>query len=122
MPLASTLGIEIVSDGPDEVRGRLAWAPELCTAGGVMHGGALMALADTTGALCAFRNLPAGSGTTTIESKTNFIRGVRSGWVESLSRPLHSGRTVIVVTTHLADDEGRLVAVVTQSQLVLAGA
>lgn len=79
-----------------------------------------MALADSTGAACAFLNLPAGaSGTTTVESKTNFLRAVREGYVESSSRPLHTGRTLIVVETDLRDDRDRLVARVTQSQLVL---
>jgi uncharacterized protein (TIGR00369 family) len=101
---------------------RLAWDASLCTAGGVLHGGALMALADSSGGACAFLNLPAGAaGTTTIESKTNFLRAVREGYVESRSRPLHTGRTVVVVETDLRDDRDRLVARITQSQLVLAG-
>jgi len=122
MPLTRTFGITIVAYAADGVRARLAWDASLCTAGGVLHGGALMALADSTGGACAFLNLPAGSaGTTTIESKTNFIRAVRDGYVESHSRPLHTGKTVIVVETDLRDDRDRLVARVTQSQLVLAG-
>lgn len=80
-----------------------------------------MALADTCGGWCAFLNLPAAAtGTATIESKTNFLRPVVSGYVEAVSRPLHVGRTVIVVDTDLRDDQGRLVARVTQSQAVLA--
>jgi uncharacterized protein (TIGR00369 family) len=118
MPLAATLGIEVVASGPDEVRARMAWAPDRCTAGGVLHGGALMALADTAGALCAFLNLPPEAGTTTIESKTNFVRAVRSGEVTAVSRPFHVGRTVIAVETDITDSDGRLVARVTQSQLV----
>jgi 1,4-dihydroxy-2-naphthoyl-CoA hydrolase len=122
MPFAKTFAITVVTYTADEVRARLAWDPSICTAGGVLHGGALMALADSTGGACAFLNLPAGAaGTTTIESKTNFLRAVRDGYVESRSRPLHSGRTVIVVETDLRDDRDRLVARVTQSQLVLAG-
>lgn len=121
MPLAETLGIQLMADGPDLVQARLAWSESVCTSGGVMHGGALMALADTTGALCAFRNLPPGStGTTTVESKTNFVRSVRSGYVEAISQPLHSGRSIIVINTRLTDAEGRLVAQVSQSQLVLS--
>lgn len=119
MPLAATLGIELLADGPDEVRARLAWAPHLCTSGGVLHGGAIMALADSTAALCAFRNLPEGAGTTTIESKTNFLRAVRGGHVLAVSQPFHAGRTVIAVSTDVTDDDGRLVARVTQSQMVL---
>ena len=122
MPFAKTFGLTVVTYTADEVRARLAWDPSICTAGGVLHGGALMALADSTGGACAFLNLPAGAaGTTTIESKTNFLRAVREGYVESRSRPLHAGRTVIVVETDLRDDRDRLVARVTQSQLVLAG-
>ena len=120
MPFANTLGITVVRYGADEVRARLAWDAALCTSGGVMHGGALMALADSTGGACAFLNLPVGSaGTTTIESKTNFLRAVREGYVESRSRPLHTGKTVIVVETDLRDERDRLVGRVTQSQLVL---
>jgi uncharacterized protein (TIGR00369 family) len=121
MPFANTLGITVVRYEADDVRARLAWDTALCTSGGVLHGGALMALADTTGGACAFLNLPAGSaGTTTVESKTNFLRAVREGYVESRSRPLHTGRTLIVVETDLRDDRDRLVARVTQSQLVLS--
>jgi uncharacterized protein (TIGR00369 family) len=120
MPFVRTLGINTLVSTPGEVRARLEWAPELCTAGGVLHGGAIMALADSTGGSCAFLNLPEGAGgTTTIESKTNFLRAVRDGHVESVSRPLHAGRTVIVVETDVVDAGGRLVARVTQSQAVL---
>jgi 1,4-dihydroxy-2-naphthoyl-CoA hydrolase len=120
MPFAATLGIAFRNYEPEEVRATMSWAPELCTAGGAMHGGALMALADTAGGACAFLNLPPGAhGTTTVESKTNFLRAVRDGEVEAVSRPLHVGRTVIVIETDVRDDEGRLAARVTQSQLVL---
>ena len=120
VPLTKTLGIEMVSQSKDEVRARMPWAPERCTAGGVMHGGALMALADSTGALVAFLNLPEdAAGTTTIESKTNFLRAVRDGHAEAVSRPLHAGRTVIVVETDVVDAAGKLVARVTQTQAVL---
>lgn len=122
MPFARTLAIEVRKYTPGEVRARLAWAAELCTAGGVLHGGVLMSLADTAGGACAHLNLPEGAqGTTTIESKTNFLRAVRSGFAEATSRPLHTGRTVIVVETDVRDDRDRLVARVTQSQLVLTG-
>lgn len=120
MPFAARLGIAVTRYAPEEVRARLVWQPDLCTVGGVLHGGALMALADSSGGACALLNLPSGAqGTTTVESKTNFLRGVRGGEVEAVSRPLHVGRTVIVVETDLRDSEGRLVARVTQSQLVL---
>jgi 1,4-dihydroxy-2-naphthoyl-CoA hydrolase len=119
MPFARALGVEIDTAGPGEVTGHLDWAPDRCTAGGVMHGGALMALADTLGAACAFLNLPPGTSTTTLESKTNFFRGVREGHVRGVSRPLHTGRTSIVVQTDLFDATGRRVAQVTQTQAVL---
>jgi uncharacterized protein (TIGR00369 family) len=118
MPFTRLLGAEAVAAGADRVCTRLAWDQSLCTSGGVLHGGALMALADSTGAWCAFLNLPEGASTTTIESKTNFLRAVRSGFVEASSSPLHVGRTVVVVDTELRDDRGRLVARVTQTQAV----
>jgi 1,4-dihydroxy-2-naphthoyl-CoA hydrolase len=119
MPLAELLGVEAISAGPEEVRGRLPWRQEVCTTGGVMHGGALMALADSLGAVCAFFNLPEGATTSTIESKTNFFRAVRGGAAEAVARPLHVGRTTIVIQTDVFDSEGRRVAQVTQTQAVL---
>jgi 1,4-dihydroxy-2-naphthoyl-CoA hydrolase len=119
MPFAATIGIELDSATSDEVRGRLEWSPELCTSAGAMHGGALMTLADTLGAACAFLNLPAGAETSTISSTTSFLRAVREGSVTGTARPLHAGRTVIVVQTDLVDDRGRRVAQVTQAQAVL---
>jgi uncharacterized protein (TIGR00369 family) len=117
IPLAGLLGMEILEADPQLVRGRLEWAPARCTSGGLMHGGAIMALADTCGAVCAFLNLPEGaSGTATIESKTNFLRGVREGAVVATSRPLHAGRTMIVVETEVAREDGSLAAKVTQTQ------
>ena len=117
MPFAVLIGIELLEAGPELVRGRLAFAPERCTAGDLMHGGALMALADTCGGVCAFLNLPEGaSGTATIESKTNFLRAVRDGAVTSTTRPLHRGRTIIVLESELARDDGSLAAKVTQTQ------
>jgi len=120
MPFAAELGIEVDAASPDEVSARLAWVERLCTAGGVLHGGALISLADTAGAFCAFLNLPEGaSGTATIESKTNFFAAVRAGSVRARSRPLHRGRTTIVVETDLFDDRERHVARVTQTQAIL---
>jgi uncharacterized protein (TIGR00369 family) len=119
MPFAVRLGVEVDSAGPEEVRGGLAWSDELCTAGGSLHGGALMALADSLGAICAYVNLPEGATTATIESKTNFFRAVRGGHVTAVARPLHVGRTVIVVQTDLTDDDGKRVAQVTQTQAVI---
>jgi uncharacterized protein (TIGR00369 family) len=118
-PFARKIGMELATATPDEVKGTLKWAPELCTTLDVMHGGALMAFADTLGAVCAFLNLPQGAGTSTIESKTNFIRGVRKGKVTGAAKPLHVGRTTIVVQTNITDEDGRLVAQVTQTQAVL---
>lgn len=120
MPFAKLIGVQLVAAAPEEVRGRLEWGPERCTSGSVLHGGALMAFADTVGAICAILNLRPGEGTSTIESKTNFFRAVRSGTVESVTRPLHVGRTTVVVQTDLLDDQGRRVAQVTQTQAVLA--
>jgi len=122
MPFANLLGVELTAATADEVRGTLAWAESRCTTGGVLHGGALMGLADTLGGVCAFLNLPAGAGTTTIESKTNFLRGVSEGQVEAVARPLHVGRRFIVIETDLFDSRGKRVARVTQTQAVLAGA
>lgn len=120
VPLAGTLGIEAVTTDPATVALTLLWEPGLCTAGGVMHGGALMSLADTAGAVCAFLNLPEGAhGTTTIESKTNLLAAVRGGRVTATSIPLHAGGRFIVVETELRDDEDRLVAKTSQTQAVL---
>ena len=120
MPFARLIGVQLVATAPEEVRGRLEWAPERCTSASVLHGGALMAFADTVGAICAILNLRPGEGTSTIESKTNFFRAVRSGTVEAVARPLHVGRTTVVVQTDVLDDQGRRVAQVTQTQAVLA--
>ena len=93
VPLSVTLGITADAAGPDEVVLSLDWAENLTTGGGVLHGGMVMALADTSGAVCAFLNLPEGAGgTTTIESKTNFFAATRSGTVKAHSKPLHVGR------------------------------
>jgi uncharacterized protein (TIGR00369 family) len=120
MPLARELDVEITSASAGEVTGRLAWDRRLTTVGDVLHGGALMALADAVGAVCAFLNLPEGAQTSTIESKTNFFRAVRDGHVEATARPLHVGRSTIVVQTDTCDAEGRRVALTTQTQAVIA--
>ena len=109
----------MTSAEPGEVRGARAWAEERCTATGTLHGGALMAFADTLGAICAFLNLPEGAATATVESKTNFFRPVKEGHVNGTSKPLHIGRSFIVVQTELVDDDGRAVGIVTQTQAVL---
>jgi uncharacterized protein (TIGR00369 family) len=120
MPFTRTLGANFTRYAKEEVRARLEWTPELCTSGDLLHGGVVMSLADSTGAACAYLNLPEGAaGTTTVESKTNFLGGVREGFIEAVSRPLHVGRTVIVVETDVRDPDERLVARVLQTQLVL---
>jgi 1,4-dihydroxy-2-naphthoyl-CoA hydrolase len=118
MPFAERLGLRVQAATQDEVRGSLEWAEDLCTAGGVLHGGALMAAADSVGALCAYLNLPDGATTATIESKTNFFRAVRAGTVTLVAAPLHVGRSSIVVQTDLRDGEGKRVALVIQTQAV----
>jgi uncharacterized protein (TIGR00369 family) len=122
MPFAVTTGIAIDSATKDEVVGRLPYDDSRTTAGGALHGGALMTLADSVGAVCAFLNLPAGATTTTTSSSTVFLRGVRGGEVRATARRLHAGRRMIAISTELRDDQGRLVAQVTQSQAVLASA
>jgi len=120
MPLCASLGINAEKYSPDQVVLSLARAPQLCTAGGILHGGALMALADSAGGACAMLNLPLdATGTATIESKTNFLGAVRAGVVKATSTPLHRGGTTIVVETEVRDDGGRLVAKTTQTQVVL---
>jgi uncharacterized protein (TIGR00369 family) len=121
MPFAAVTGIELDRAGPDQVAGRLPWAPERCTAGGLLHGGALMTLADTVGAVCAFLNLPPGASTATVASSTALLRGVREGTASAVARPLHVGRSVITVVVDVTDDEGRAVAHVTQTQAVIGG-
>jgi uncharacterized protein (TIGR00369 family) len=120
MPFAALLGVELEQLEAENVRARMGWDESRCTSGGILHGGALMALADCTGGLCAYLNLPEGAtATATIESKTNFFRPVTSGYVEAVSRVLHKGRTTIVVETDLRDADGKHVARVTQTQAVL---
>lgn len=118
IPLVQTLGIELIEADPGRVQARMPWAPAVCTAGGVLHGGAIMALADTCGGICAYLNLPEGAvGTATIESKTNFLRAVRAGAVTAITRPLHHGRTTLVLETELRRADDRLAAKVTQTQV-----
>jgi len=120
MPLCATLGVRAEKYTAEEVVLALDWAPGLCTTGGILHGGVVMAVADSAGAACAFLNLPKdASATATIESKTNFLGAVRSGSVVATATPLHAGATTIVVETAVRDSSGRLVAKVTQTQMVL---
>ena len=121
MPLCAALGITASEFAPDRVVLHLDWQAALCTSAGLLHGGALMALADSAGAASAFLNLPEGaSGTSTIESKTNFLGGVREGAsITATATPLHRGATTIVVETELRTAEGKLIAKTTQTQAVL---
>ena len=120
MPFAVAIGVEIDRASAEEVTGGMDWAADRCTIGDLLHGGALMALADSLGAVCAFLNLPDGAVTSTIESKTNFFRGMRGGGrAHATATPLHVGRTTIVVQTDIRDDEGRRLALVTQTQAVI---
>lgn len=120
MPLCAHLGVRGITWQPDLVELELDWNPTLCTTGGILHGGVLMALADSSGAACAAVNLPEGAvGTSTIESKTNFLGAVKEGTVRAISRPLHAGSTTIVVETELRRSDGRLVGKTTQTQSVL---
>jgi 1,4-dihydroxy-2-naphthoyl-CoA hydrolase len=119
MPFAESLGIRITAAAPDRVDAEMDWAPDRTTAGGLLHGGALMACADSVGAVCAVLNLPEGATTSTTSSHTVFVRGVREGTVTATATPLHAGRTTIAVRTELHDAQGRLVAQTTQSQAVL---
>jgi uncharacterized protein (TIGR00369 family) len=121
MPFAVATGIVLDRAAPDEVAGHLPWAPERCTAGGLMHGGALMTLADSIGAVCAYLNLPPGASTSTVSSTTSLVRGLRSGAAQAVARPAHVGRSFILVNVELTDDDGRLLAQTTQTQAVLPG-
>ena len=119
MPLCARLGVEAVDFTADAVVLRIRWADGLCTSNGLLHGGTIMALADSAGGANGFLNLPEdATGTATLESKTNFLSGVTAGTVTATARPLHVGATTIVVETEVTN-LGRLVAKVTQTQAVL---
>ena len=119
--LPDLLGIEFTDVTPDKVIAQLAVRKDLCTIGDNLHGGAIMAFADTLGAVAAILNMPQGARTTTIESKTNFIGGASMGSrVTGESVPVHKGRTTVVCQTTIRSEAGKLVALVTQTQLVIA--
>ena len=122
MPLAKLLGIELVEFGPEKIVAEMTVREELCTAGNSVHGGALMAFADSLGAIGGFMNLPEGaSGTTTIESKTNFLgRAAVGSTLVGVTTPVSVGKRLSVWQTEIEDRDGRAVALVTQTQLVLA--
>src|SRR5262245_26279834 len=117
--LADLLGIRFVEASPERVVAELAYRPELTTVGGALHGGALMAFADTVGATATILNLPAGTGTTTIESKTNFLAAARAGVVRAECTPLHRGKRTMVWQTRVTDESGRLLSLTIQTQMVL---
>ncbi|MEM7001399.1 MAG: PaaI family thioesterase [Pseudomonadota bacterium] len=121
MPFADTLGIELVDAQKDRVVARLTVDKSICTTGKIMHGGAIMAFADTLGAIGAFLNLPEGAkSTTTIESKTNFLGPApMGGEVIGECTPVHVGRRTSVWQTRISRADGKQVALVTQSQMVL---
>ena len=117
--LADLLGVEIVEATPERVVARLVIRDELRTVGGALHGGTLMAFADTIGAVATVLNLPAGAGTTTLESKTNFFAAGRSGTVRAEATPLHRGKRTMVWQTRISDEAGRMLSLTIQTQMVL---
>src|SRR5215475_5031095 len=120
LPFAALMGIEVVSMAPDLVIGQLTVRKELCTRPDVLHGGAYMAFADTIGAIATVANLKEGESTTTIESKTNFFAAIPLGdTARAECTPLHKGRTTMVWQTKITRGDGRLAALVTQTQMVL---
>ena len=121
MPFAQQLGLELTASEPDRIEARLTVQKSLCTTGRIMHGGAIMSVADTLGAIGAFLNLPEGAkATTTIESNTNFLGAAPLGSeVTAVATPVHIGGRTSVWQTRLSNDKGKPVALVTQTQLVL---
>src|SRR5215467_2811094 len=118
--LGELLGIRFVQAEPGRVVAELTYRPDLTTVGGSLHGGTLMALADTVGAAATVLNLPAGTTTTTLESKTNFFAAGRSGTVRAETTPLHRGKRTMVWQTRITDEAGRLLSLTIQTQMVLA--
>ena len=120
LPFAELMGVEVVEASKTRVVGRLIVREDLCTAGHILHGGAYMAFADTLGAVAGFLNLPPGARTTTLESKTNFLGGAKVGeTITGESTPLHVGRRSSVWQTRITSAEGRLLALVIQTQMTL---
>ena len=116
------MGVEIGDINPERVVATMLVRPDMCTTGNTLHGGALMAFADTLGAIGTVLNLPQGARTVTIESKTNFLGGARAGTrVTGESTPIHRGRTTMVWQTMIRAESGKLCALVTQTQMVLPG-
>ena len=121
MPFTRQLGVEVLEGSPERVVARARWDADRCTTGSVLHGGFLMAVADSVGAACAGFNLPSGALTSTIESKTNFFRAVTEGAVRIESTPVHVGRTTIVIQTDITRADGKLVTRTSQTQAVIPG-
>jgi len=120
LPFAELLGIEFVSASPERIVAEMTVRPDMCTRPLVLHGGAVMSFADTLGAVGTILNLPEGAGTTTIESKTNFVAPAPVGTrITGEATPVHRGRRTMIWQTRITTAEGRLVALVTQTQLVL---
>jgi len=121
LPFAQLMGVTVVEAEPDRVVAEMTVRDDLCTAGGILHGGAAMALADSVGAMATFINLPDGAkGTTTLESKTNFLAAAPAGGVvRAIATPIHKGGRTQVWQTRIERADGRLVALVTQTQMVL---
>jgi uncharacterized protein (TIGR00369 family) len=117
--LGELLGIRFVEAAADRVVAELTYRDELTTVGGSLHGGTLMAFADTVGAVATVINLPPGATTTTLESKTNFFAAGRAGTVRAESTPLHRGKRTMVWQTRVTDASGRLLSLTTQTQMVL---
>ena len=114
------MGVRLIEATPERIIATMQVRPDLCTTGGALHGGALMAFADTLGAVGTILNLPSGARTTTIESKTNFLGAAGAGTqVTGESTPLHRGKTTMVWQTRISSEAGKLIAVVLQTQLVL---
>ena len=121
MPFAADLGIELDEATADRVVAALPWAARLCTSGGILHGGALMTLADSAGALVAYLGLPPGASTATMTSTTQFFRPVPDGTLRATAVPLHRGHSAVTVQTALHDAVGRIVAQTTQIQAIRPG-
>jgi 1,4-dihydroxy-2-naphthoyl-CoA hydrolase len=117
--LIAHLGIELVEVSPDRVVGQLKVREDLMTVGGTLHGGTLMAFADTIGAVGTVANLAEGQRTATLESKTNFIAGCRSGTVRAEAKPIHKGKRTHVWETRITDEAGKLLSITTQTQMIL---
>ena len=120
MPFAKLMGVTIIEARAEGVIAELFVREDLCTSNSILHGGAVMAFADLVGAVATFLNLPPGANTTTIESKTNFVAALRAGeTARAECSPVHIGRTTMVWQTRILRPNGKLCAIVTQTQMIL---